>query len=102
MFANGNHRAGVASPGVAHNQLAFRHPVEDLHAMRFAAADAHRLLGGLPVAHQPHLFDAGELGLPEVLRAQNHALEAQADLARQRARRGFAIANLNQALGVLP
>lgn len=47
-------------------------------------------------------FDAGELGLPEVLRAQNHALEAQADLARQRARHGIAIANLNQALGVLP
>jgi outer membrane protein TolC len=47
-------------------------------------------------------FDAGEIGLTEVLRAQNQALEAEADAARQRARRGAAIANLNQALGVLP
>ncbi|WP_354686781.1 TolC family protein [Cupriavidus necator] len=47
-------------------------------------------------------FNAGEIGLPEVLRAQNQALEAEADLARQRARRGLAIATLNQALGVLP
>ncbi|MBB2917668.1 TolC family protein [Cupriavidus alkaliphilus] len=47
-------------------------------------------------------FNAGEIGLPEVLRAQNQALEAEADLARQRARRGIAIATLNQALGVLP
>ncbi|MBP0628238.1 MULTISPECIES: TolC family protein [unclassified Cupriavidus] len=47
-------------------------------------------------------FNAGEIGLPEVLRAQNQALEAEADLARQRARRGIATANLNQALGVLP
>lgn len=47
-------------------------------------------------------FDAGEIGLPEVLRAQNQALDAEIELARVRARRGFAIANLNQALGVLP
>ncbi|ULX52652.1 hypothetical protein A9P79_08195 [Cupriavidus taiwanensis] len=47
-------------------------------------------------------FDAGEIGLPEVLRAQNQALEAEADLVRQRARHGIAIATLNQALGVLP
>lgn len=47
-------------------------------------------------------FNAGEIGLPEVLRAQNQALEAEADLARQRARRGIAIAALNQALGILP
>ncbi|WP_150124119.1 TolC family protein [Cupriavidus nantongensis] len=47
-------------------------------------------------------FDAGEIGLTEVLRAQNQALEAEADAARQRARRGAAIANLKQALGVLP
>ncbi|WP_349607075.1 TolC family protein [Cupriavidus sp. DF5525] len=47
-------------------------------------------------------FNAGEIGLPEVLRAQNQALEAEADLARQRARRGIATAKLNQALGVLP
>ncbi|MCY1380038.1 hypothetical protein D9M69_678180 [compost metagenome] len=47
-------------------------------------------------------FNAGEIGLPEVLRAQNQALEAEADLARQRARRGIGIATLNQALGVLP
>ncbi|MBF6989571.1 TolC family protein [Cupriavidus sp. IK-TO18] len=47
-------------------------------------------------------FNAGEIGLPEVLRAQNQALEAEADLARQHARRGIAVANLNQALGVLP
>ncbi len=47
-------------------------------------------------------FDAGEIGLPEVLRAQNQALEAEAEAARQRARRGLAIARLNQSLGVLP
>lgn len=47
-------------------------------------------------------FDAGEIGLAEVLRAQNQALDADLELARIRARRGFAIANLNQALGVLP
>jgi len=47
-------------------------------------------------------FNAGEIGLPEVLRAQNQALEAETELARMRARRGLAIANLNQALGVLP
>ncbi|WP_423199156.1 MULTISPECIES: TolC family protein [unclassified Cupriavidus] len=47
-------------------------------------------------------FNAGEIGLPEVLRAQNQALEAETDLARVRARRGLAIANLNQAMGVLP
>ncbi|MEN7527459.1 TolC family protein [Cupriavidus sp. DL-D2] len=47
-------------------------------------------------------FNAGEIGLPEVLRAQNQALDAEVELARVRARRGFAIANMNQALGVLP
>lgn len=47
-------------------------------------------------------FNAGEIGLPEVLRAQNQALEAETELAQMRARRGLAIANLNQALGVLP
>lgn len=47
-------------------------------------------------------FNAGEIGLPEVLRAQNQALEGEAELARARARRGLAIANLNQSLGVLP
>lgn len=47
-------------------------------------------------------FDAGEIGLPELLRAQNQALEADADVARQRARRGLAVARVNQALGVLP
>lgn len=47
-------------------------------------------------------FDAGEIGLLEVLRAQNQALEAEAEAARQRARRGLAIARLNQSLGVLP
>lgn len=47
-------------------------------------------------------FDFGEIGLTEALRAQNQALEAEADLARQRARHGLAIATLNQALGVLP
>jgi outer membrane protein TolC len=47
-------------------------------------------------------FDLGEIGLTEALRAQNQALDAEADLARQRARHGLAIATLNQALGVLP
>ncbi|MEM5427988.1 TolC family protein [Cupriavidus oxalaticus] len=47
-------------------------------------------------------FNLGEIGLPEVLRAQNQALEAEADLVRQRARRGLAVAALNQAFGVLP
>ncbi len=47
-------------------------------------------------------FNLGEIGLSEVLRAQNQALEAEADLVRQRAKRGLAIATLNQALGVLP
>jgi len=47
-------------------------------------------------------FNLGEIGLPEVLRAQNQALESEADLVRQRARRGLAVATLNQALGVLP
>lgn len=47
-------------------------------------------------------FDFGELSLPEFLRSQTQALEAKADLARQQALRGLAIARYNQALGVLP
>jgi outer membrane protein, heavy metal efflux system len=47
-------------------------------------------------------FDYGELALPELLRSQTQTLEAKADLVRQRALRGLAIAKYNQALGVLP
>jgi cobalt-zinc-cadmium efflux system outer membrane protein len=47
-------------------------------------------------------FDLGELGLPELLRAQVAARESDLELVRLRAERGHAIARLNQARGVLP
>lgn len=80
--------AATAALALAERQLA-------LNAERSAALNERAAL-------LRKTFDFGEIGLTEALRAQNQALEAEADLARQRARHGLAIATLNQALGVLP
>ena len=47
-------------------------------------------------------FDAGEFGLPELLRTLSAAAAAQADLERSQAALGLARARLLQAQGLMP